>query len=168
MVGGYMNRSYAIDLSTGKIEAFQIDGADLKLYLGGKGIATRLLYDRTAPGLDPYDEQMALIFSTGPATGTAAPQSNRFVVITKSPLTGAIASSTCGGNFATKLKRAGVDLVLIKGKAAHPVYIEITEEGAQIKDAGQLWGKGTRETQQLLPEDFGKAVIGPAGENRVR
>ena len=109
-----------------------------------------------------------IIFSTGPMTGTAAPQSNRFVVTTKSPLTGAIGSSTCGGNFATKLKKAGVDLVLVRGKAKKPVYIEITEAGAAIKDAAHLWGKGALETQKLLPAAFGKAVIGPAGENLVR
>jgi aldehyde:ferredoxin oxidoreductase len=168
MSGGYMDKAYDVNLTTGQIREFQPSREDQQLYLGGKGLGTRLLYDHTRPGLDPYDEQMILVFATGPVTGTGAPQSNRFVVSTKSPLTGAIGNSTCGGNFATKLKKAGVDLVLIRGKAAHPVYLEITEQGAAIKDAAHLWGKGAMQTQSLLPKDFGKAVIGPAGENLVR
>ena len=168
MNGGYMNKAYDIDLSSGEIKDLKISDEDRRLYLGGKGIGVRLLYDHTPPGLDPYDEKMVMIFSTGPVTGTAAPQSNRFVVTTKSPLTGAIATSTSGGNFATKLKKAGVDLVLVRGIAEKPVYIEITEEGAEIKDAEHLWGKGTEETQEAFPKKYGKAVIGPAGENKVR
>lgn len=168
MGGGYMNKAYDIDLSSGEVRDLPIDPRDRELYLGGKGLATRLLHDHTRPGLDPFDEEMVIIFSTGPMTGTAAPQSNRFVVTTKSPLTGGIGSSTCGGNFATKLKKAGVDHVLVRGRAKTPVYIEITEAGAVIKDASHLWQKGTQETQALLPKAFGKAVIGPAGENGVR
>ncbi len=167
-MGGYMNRAYDIDLSNGQVNELQISDEDRRLYLGGKGIATRLLYDHTPAGLDPFSEEMPIIFSTGPVTGTRAPQSNRFVVTTKSPLTGAVASSTCGGSFASRLKKAGVDLVMVRGRAEHPVYLEITEQGVAVKDAGHLWGKGSQETQELLPKKFGKAVIGPAGENRVR
>ena len=168
MSGGYMDKAYDVNLSTGQIREFQPSREDQQLYLGGKGLATRLLFDHTRAGLDPYDEQMVMVFATGPVTGTGAPQSNRFVVCTKSPLTGAIGTSTCGGNFATKLKKAGVDLVLVRGKAERPVYLEITEAGAELKDASALWGKGTMETQSQLPKDFGKAVIGPAGEHLVR
>jgi aldehyde:ferredoxin oxidoreductase len=168
MDGGYMGTAFYIDLSREKIRQYQVSPEDRRLYLGGKGLATRLLYDLTPAGLDPYSEDMLIIFSTGPMTGTAAPQSNRFVVTTKSPLTGGIANSTCGGNFATKLKKAGVDFVIVRGKAKKPVYIEITEAGAAIRDASHLWGKGAMETQALLPKQFGKAVIGPAGENLVR
>ncbi len=167
-MGGYMGRSLDIDLSSGTISDLPIPPDELRLYLGGKGLATRLLYDHTPPGLDPFDEKMVLIFSTGPVTGTAAPQSNRFVVTTKSPLTGAVGNSTCGGNFATKLKKAGFDLVLIRGRAKKPVYVEITDGKAEIKDAKKLWGLGTRATQAALPKRYGKAVIGPAGENKVR
>jgi len=163
-----MGKALDVDLSKGTIQELTIDPADRDLYWGGRGLATRLLYDHTPAGLDPYDEEMVLIFSTGPLTGSGAPQSNRFVVTTKSPLTGAIANSTCGGNFATKLKKAGVDLVLIRGKADKPVYLEITEDEAQIKDASHLWGMKTQEVQKEFPRAFGKAVIGPAGENKVR
>jgi aldehyde:ferredoxin oxidoreductase len=168
MAGGYMNRAYDVDLSSGRIAELTIPAAVRDLYLGGKGIGTRLLYDYTAAGLEPFSEEMVLIFSTGPVTGSAAPQSNRFVVSTKSPLTGAVANSTCGGSFATALKRAGVDLLLVRGRAAHPVYLRVTEEGVTIEDGRELWGKGTLATQAALPKAFGKAVIGPAGENLVR
>jgi len=168
MLGGYMNKAYDVNLSTGTIKDLVISREDRDLYLGGKGIGVRLLYDETRPGMDPYDEEMVLIFSTGPVTGTSAPQSNRFVVTTKSPLTGAVVTATCGGNFATKLKKAGVDVLLVRGKAPEPVYIEVTEDGLEIKDASALWGKGATETQDLLPKAHGKAVIGPAGENLVR
>jgi len=168
MLGGYMNKAYDVNLTTGEVKDLYINQEDRDLYLGGKGIGVRLLYDHTRAGLDPYDEEMVLIFSTGPVTGTSAPQSNRFVVTTKSPLTGAIVTATCGGNFATKLKKAGVDVLLVRGKAEKPVYLEVTEEGVAIKDAAKLWGKDAMETQDALPKAFGKAVIGPAGENLVR
>ena len=168
MTGGYMNKAYDVNLSSGEVKDLPISAEDNGLYLGGKGIGVRLLYDHTRPGLNPYDEEMVMIFSTGPVTGTSAPQSNRFVVTTKSPLTGGIITSTCGGNFATKLKKAGVDHVLVRGKAKDPVYIEVTDQGLEIKDATHLWGKGAEETQESFPKAFGKAVIGPAGENLVR
>jgi aldehyde:ferredoxin oxidoreductase len=168
MVGGSMNRYLDVNLSSGEIKDKPIDSSDQDLYIGGRGLGARMLYDETEPGLDPFDEKMVLIFSVGPLTGTAAPQSNRFVVTTKSPLTGAIADSHCGGNFATKLKKAGYDALLIRGKSPKPVYLEITEEDAQIRDAAHLWGQGTSDTQKALPKSFGMAVIGPAGENKVR
>ena len=168
MTGGTFNRYLDIDLSSGKIEIKPIPRQEMEMYLGGRGLGVRMLYDNTDPGLDPYDEKMVIIFSAGPLVGTSAPQSNRFVVTTKSPLTGLLADSHCGGNFATKLKRAGFDAVLIRGKSKKPVYVEITEKGAEIKDASHLWGKDTKETQDQLPPKFGKAVIGPAGENLVR
>ena len=98
MNGGYMGRYLDVDLSSGAIETRPMNGDDQALYLGGRGMGVRMLYDLTVPGLDPYDERMVLIFSVGPLTGTNAPQSNRFVVTTKSPATGGIADSHCGGS----------------------------------------------------------------------
>ncbi|MBN2495092.1 MAG: aldehyde ferredoxin oxidoreductase family protein [Deltaproteobacteria bacterium] len=167
-MGGYAGRYLDVDLTGGTIEQKRFSPTDLELYIGGRGLGVRTLYDQTPPGLDPFDEKMVLMLSTGPVTGTNAPQSNRFVVTTKSPLTGLIADSQCGGNFATKLKKAGYDAVLVRGKSPGPVYLEITEERAELKDASHLWGAGTAEAQAALPRKYGKAVIGPAGENRVR
>ena len=168
MAGGNMGVYLDVDLSTGIIEKKRMSEADQALYVGGRGMGVRMLYDNTPPGLDPYDEKMVLIFSVGPLTATNAPQSNRFVVTTKSPLTGGIGDSHCGGNFATKLKKAGYDAVMIRGRSPKPVYLEINEEEVAIKDAAHLWGKSTSETQDAFPRTYGKAVIGPAGENRVR
>jgi aldehyde:ferredoxin oxidoreductase len=168
MTGGNMGRLLFVDLGTGLIEERPSDPQDVELYLGGRGLAARLLYDLTPAGLDPFDERMPLIFSAGPLTGTNAPQSNRFVVTTKSPLTGAIGDSHCGGSFATQLKRAGFDAVVIRGRSPRPVFLEITDEGCALRDASHLWGQTTSETQRALPAGFGMAVIGPAGENRVR
>src|SRR5512137_1150264 len=105
MTGGASGQYLEVDLSSGTIEKKDLSPSDVALYLGGRGLGVRLLYDNTKPGLDPYDPDMALIFSAGPLTGTNAPQSNRFVVTTKSPLTGLIADSHCGGSFATKLRK---------------------------------------------------------------
>jgi len=168
MQGGNLGRYLDVDLSAGTIEVKRTDPQDEELYVGGRGMGARMLYDNTPAGLDPFDERMVLIFSVGPLTGTNAPQSNRFIVTTKSPLTGCIADSHCGGNFATKLRKAGYDAVLFRGRSAHPVYLEIDEDNITLKDAKHLWGKTTGDTQAALPAQFGKAVIGPAGENRVR
>jgi aldehyde:ferredoxin oxidoreductase len=168
MSGAAGSQYVDVDLTSGTITRQTLDPQDVALYVGGRGLGARLLYDHTRAGLDPYDPEMVLIFSAGPLTGTNAPQSNRFVVTTKSPLTGLITDSHCGGSFATKLRKAGYDALLIRGRAEKPVYLEITDETIEIKDAAHLWGKGTAETQELLPKRYGKAVIGPAGEHRVR
>ncbi|MFA6035100.1 MAG: aldehyde ferredoxin oxidoreductase family protein, partial [Myxococcota bacterium] len=167
MAGGYMGKVLKVDLTTGKFETTDTIQKDYAKYLGGKGLATRMLYDMTKPGMDPFSPEMPIIFSTGPVTGTSVPQSNRFMVTTRSPATGAIANSACGGDFATKMKKAGYDAIVITGKAKAPVYVDIKEDVVQIKDATALWGKGAFETQEKLPKGYGKAVIGPAGENKV-
>ncbi|MBI5528627.1 MAG: aldehyde ferredoxin oxidoreductase family protein [Deltaproteobacteria bacterium] len=165
---GYMGKTLKVDLGAGTHEVEETLTGDREKYLGGKGLATRILYDLTRAGMDPYDPAMPLIFSTGPVTGTGVPQSNRFNVTTRSPLTGAIANATCGGDFATKLKKAGYDVLIVTGRAEKPVRIEIREDKVEFKPAAELWAKGTGDAQAGLPKDCGHAVIGPAGENRVR
>lgn len=165
---GHMNRILYVDLSSGAVEIRPQEPEWLTLYVGGRGLGIRLLYDLTEPGMDPYDPRMPIIFSAGPLTGTHAPQSNRFVVTTKSPLTGLLADSHCGGNFATMMRKAGYDAIVVTGQAEHPVTLQIDEEEVTLQDARPLWGKRTSETQAALPKGYGKAVIGPAGENRVR
>ncbi|HSA24738.1 MAG TPA: aldehyde ferredoxin oxidoreductase family protein, partial [Myxococcota bacterium] len=161
MAGGSHNRYLDVDLGTGAVRVRSFERDELERYLGGRGLGVRLLYDHTDP-------RMVLVFAVGPLTGSAAPQSNRFSVTTKSPLTGGLADSHCGGSFATKLKRAGYDALLIRGRSPRPVLLEIEDERVELKDAGHLWGQGTTQTQGALPNRFGKAVIGPAGEHLVR
>ncbi len=165
---GYMGKVLEVDLSLGKTKSYPLPERTLRLYVGNKGLAARLLYDMLEPGVDPMSADNILIVNTAALTGTGAPSSNRFNVTTKSPLTGALVDSNCGGNFGVHLKRAGYDALIVRGKASTPVYLEITDESVSIKDAAELWGLNTEETQDKLPKKTGKIVIGPAGENLVK
>ena len=166
MKGGYMGKVLFVDLSDGKFESRPIDD-EVRLYIGGKGYGARLLYDLTPVGVDALGPDNVLIFGTGPYNGTFGPQSTRFTVTTKSPVTGAIANAACGGDLATQIKKAGYDFIVFRGISEKPVYVEVTDEKVEIKDAAHLWGLGTVETQEKLGKKGGKAVIGPAGENLV-
>ncbi|HHW74466.1 MAG TPA: aldehyde ferredoxin oxidoreductase family protein [Firmicutes bacterium] len=168
MIGGYMGKVLQVDLSTGAIESYSLPERMLELYVGNKGLGARLLYDLLPPMTDPLSEKNVFIVTTAPLTGAGAPSSNRFNITTKSPLTGAIVNSNCGGNFGVFLKRAGYDSLIITGKASKPVYLKINEEGVSIEDASELWGLDTEKIQEKLTAGTGKLVIGPAGENLVK
>ena len=168
MIGGYMGQVLQVDLSTGKIDRYALPERMLELYVGNKGLGARLLYDLLPPMTDPLSEKNVFIVTTAPLTGAGAPSSNRFNITTKSPLTGTIVNSNCGGNFGVFLKRAGYDALIITGKARKPVYLDIGEEAVTIEDAGELWGLDTEKVQEKLPPKRGKLVIGPAGENLVK
>jgi len=166
---GTRNRILDINLSDGSISEFQIDTRERRRYLGGKGLGLKLLYDRMDLGTDPLGEHNTLAFMMGVLMGTGAPCSGRFSAVTKSPLTGIMVHSSCGGPFGMAFKTAGFDGLLITGKAASSVVIDIDANGAQIKDGSDLWGLDTRETQGRL-NPGGKAgvlTIGPAGEHQV-
>lgn len=165
--GGYTGRFLNIDLSTGTIKDFEVSDRLRERYLGGKGLAVRILYDVTPPGVGPLGTENVLIVNTGPLTGSGAPCSSRFNVTTKSPLTGAILSSNCGGNFGIHLKRAGFDGIVLRGRAPSPTWIHLSDGRAELRDASELRGLDTEETQEKLPAKAGKLVIGPAGENGV-
>ena len=156
-----------IDLGTEKIQDYPICKEDYLRFPGGKALAAKILYDELPPHTDPLSPSNVLIINTGPLTGTGAPSSSRFNLTTKSPLTGAIASSNCGGNFGTRLRRAGYDGLVIRGRAERPVYIEIIEKQVQLKDAADLWGLNSEEFQARFDKKYGKLTIGPAGENQV-
>ncbi|MFP6639015.1 MAG: aldehyde ferredoxin oxidoreductase family protein, partial [Myxococcota bacterium] len=132
-----------------------------------KGYGVRLLYDLTEAGLHPFAAENPLIFATGPLNGSVAPQTNRFAVVSKSPLTGGVGHATCGGSLAYALKRAGIDVLVIRGKSREPVRIEIDDDDVRLLDARELWGKGTYATQSLLGKKMSHAVIGQAGECKV-
>jgi aldehyde:ferredoxin oxidoreductase len=169
MIKGYAGRILEVDLTTRTHRFVPLDEDTARHYIGGKGYGIRLLYDRTEAGVDPLGPDNPLIFATGPLNGSVAPQSNRFAVVTKSPLTGGVGNAACGGSFAYGMKRAGIDLLIVTGRAERPVRIEVDgdRDDVQILDAADLWGKGTYETQTLLPRRHEHAVIGPAGENEV-
>jgi len=169
MIKGYAGRILEVDVGTRRASWKPLDLEIARLYIGGKGYGTRLLYDTTEPGIDPLGPANPLIFATGPLNGSVAPQSNRFAVVCKSPLTGGIGNATCGGNFAFGLKKAGIDILVVSGRSERPVRLEINGDRDEVKflDADDLWGKGTYETQRILGRKASHAVIGPAGENLV-
>ena len=134
-------------------------------YLGGRGLGVRLLRDRFR--LDPFDPDTPLIFATGPLCGTLAPTSARLSVVSRSPLTGTVFSSSVGGVFALRLKGAGLDALHIVGESKSPVVLIISGGNAGLIPADTLWGKDVAETVTSLAERGSVAAIGPAGENGV-
>ena len=169
MIRGYAGRVLDVDLAARSFAFRPLDEETARLYLGGKGYGARLLYDLTPAGIDPLGPANPLIFATGPLNGSVAPQSNRFAVVCKSPLTGAIGNAACGGSFALGLKRAGVDVLIVRNQSPAPVRLEIDGDRSHVAfvDATGLWGKGTHETQEILGPKKHHAVIGPAGEHLV-
>ncbi|MEW5946295.1 MAG: aldehyde ferredoxin oxidoreductase family protein [bacterium] len=165
--GGYTGEMLDVDLTSGTVERYDVTDRDRERFLGGKALAAKILFDELEPGADPLGEDNVIVINTGPLTGSGAPCTSRFNVAAKSPLTGALCTSNCGGGFGIHLKRAGFDGIIIRGKAASPSLIEIEDGTARIADASHLWGMNTEETQARLGDGRGKAVIGPAGENLV-
>jgi len=164
-----MGKILDVDLSTETLGNYDINDETRKLYVGGKGLGARLLFDNTERGIDPLSPDNVLIITTGPLTGTNAPSSSRFNVSTKSPLTGAIASSSCGGDFGNHLKKAGYDGIIIRGKAKGPVCLVIENDSVAINEGSELWGLETDEVLDKVVGEDNKGVltIGPAGENLV-
>jgi len=160
-----------IDLSTGRSSSENVAEADEVRFLGGRGLAARLLYAENRPGIDAYSPDNRLIFMTGPYTGTLGPFTAFYNLTTKSPLTGAILSAHAGGSWGPMLRMTGFDGLIIKGKARKPSYLLVTEESAELLDAGDLWGSDVFQTTKSLERKHRgakAAVIGPAGENLVR
>lgn len=166
---GYAGKIAVINLSDGSITDYPISDRVRKMYLGGKSLAAKIIYDAFQEKVESFSEENIIVITTSPLTGTGSPSSSRFNISTISPLTDLLVSSNCGGNFGLHLKRAGYDGLIIRGKSKEKVYIDITDEEIEIKNAEHLWGKNTSEAQQLLGEkNRGKLVIGIAGENLVR
>ena len=153
MIPGYFMRIAEIDLEKQKINYLNLKEKDLKKFIGGSGMGAKLLYDYTTSKVGPLDSENPLIFMTGPLTGTKVFSSDRFEVITKSPLTGIYTESDCGGRWGEALKKCGFDGIVIIGKAKEPVYIIIKDEEIRIKKASHLWGKTTWDTQKAIREE---------------
>ncbi len=168
MAYGWMGRYLEVDLSTGRVGYKELSEELLTHYLGGRGLGVRLVAER-GPGIQPFSPDNPLVFAVGPLTATPAPTAGRFSLVSRSPLTGTIFDANSGGRFGVQLKRCGVDALVITGKAPQPVYLSITDRGAEIKEANHLWGEGVKETTDTIVEAEGEeasvACIGPAGEN---
>jgi len=166
----YFGKVKEVDLTTGKVESYELPEDMVKKFIGGKGIGAKILYDRLAPKVDPLSPENLLIFATGPLTGTIAPTSGRWAVVTKSSHTGIFLDCQVGGHFGAALRKAGIDILIVKGRAPKPTYLYIESGNVYLKDASHLWGKTIFETEDELKKAHpgGKVgSIGPAGENLV-
>ncbi|MFC1899925.1 aldehyde ferredoxin oxidoreductase family protein [Chloroflexota bacterium] len=176
MINGYAGQILEIDLTENTVTKTPLDIDDAKNFLGARGIMTKLLWDRMEPGVTPFSPDNLIMFFTGPLSGLLA--GNRTIVRFKSPLTststgeGLMGHSATGGQWASELKYAGFDGIVVRGKAEEPVYIFVKDGEAEIRKADHLWGRSIIETEVKLKEEIDPFVrvlqIGPAGENLVR
>ena len=170
-LGGYANRIARIDLTTSAIEYEPINEEDARKYVGGRGLGVKFLFDN-GPEVEPLSPDNILCVMVGPLTGTRAYMNGRLCVVTKSPLTGTCTDSHMGGWTGAKLKWAGFDGLVFKGKAPRPTYAVVEDGTVALHDASDLWGKGVQETVALMRERHGEDVgvmsIGPAGEKLGR
>ncbi|MGH1406646.1 MAG: aldehyde ferredoxin oxidoreductase family protein [Rhodomicrobiaceae bacterium] len=161
-----------INLTTGEITKEPLNMEWAQEYLGQRGLATKYFTEETDPNVDPLSPENKLIFATGPLTGTCASTGGRYSVITKGPLTGAIACSNSGGYFGPELKFSGYDMVILEGKSPKPVYLSIFNDNVQLRDADHLWGKTVWEADGMIKAEVQDplahvATIGVSGEKGV-
>jgi len=169
---GYTGKILRINLGENTIKTEDLDLKTAQKFIGGRGLGTRMLIDEIDPNVEPLEPDNKLIFVTGPLTGTNTPTGGRYMVVTKSPLSGTVACSNSGGYWGAELKFAGYDMIIFEGKADSPVYVNIADDKVELCDAKHLWGKVVSETTHELEQTHGEKVkvacIGPAGENLSR
>jgi aldehyde:ferredoxin oxidoreductase len=168
-MSGYCGQFLRINLRTQKIEKEKLDMELARKFIGGRGLGSYILSKEVSPEVESFSPENKIIIATGPLTGTQAPASGRHMVVTKSPLTGTIASSNSGGFWGAELKRAGYDMIILEDKSEKPCYIFISDDAVEIRNAEKYWGKLVSETTEGLLNEVGdmKArvmTIGPAGE----
>lgn len=169
---GFTGTILEADLASRKVEKTHLDREVVEKFLGGKGLGAYLLYRDLKPGTPPLSPKNKLLFLTGPLTGTAAPASVRFHIVTKSPATGCWLDSAAGGFWGPELKFAGYDGIIVSGRAEKPVYIWINDGEVEIRDASDLWGESNQATESVLKGRLGDksirvVTIGPAGERAI-
>ena len=167
MVTGFCGKILIVDLSNESFDEENLSEEVMRQYLGGYGLAAKLLYGKMAAKVDPLGPDAIFGFFPGLLTSTVAPLSGRYMVAGKSPLTGTWGDSNSGGTFGPEIKKCGYDAILIKGVASSPKYIAIIDGDKQLLDASDVWGLDAVETENKLVEKHGNvktASIGPAGE----
>lgn len=170
---GYHGKILDVDLSRIQIQIKPLEPITIENYLGGRGLAARIFYDEIDPGCEPLGPDNVITIATSPLIGTRAPTACRGHMVFKSPLTGLIGSSNCGGSWINFFKSAGFDVLVIKGKASQPVFIDISPDEVKIEEAGHLWGLDVFQTTEKLSTEskLGSRprilCIGPAGEKLV-
>jgi aldehyde:ferredoxin oxidoreductase len=169
---GHIGKILEVNLFTRETTAVDLDAKVVKYFLGGLGLGIKILYDEVGPNVDALSDDNIIVIAPGPLSGTAAPTNGRTHIITKSPLTGIIGMGNFGGWWGPRLKRAGFEGVIIRGRSNSPVYLSIDGTVAQLRSADHLWGKDSWETTAVLKEELENDVsvlcIGQAGENLVR
>ena len=170
---GYVGKILRVNLTDGTTSEFPITNELAENYIGGAGMAARILYDELEPGIDPLSPENKAILLTGPVEGTMIPTASRVGLYSKSPLTNSFFHSSAGGHFGPELKYAGYDGIIFEGASKKPVYLFIDDGRVELRDASHLWGMDTTKVQEELFEELGSdeiqiAAIGPAGEKLVR
>ena len=168
----WAGRILRVDLTNGLVKAEPLNMDWARAYIGSRGLASKYLVEEMDPKTDPLSPANKLIWATGPLTGTMASTGGRYTVVTKGPLTNAIACSNSGGYFGAELKMAGWDMVIVEGKSPRPVYLFISDDVAELRDASGLWGKTVWQTEVILKKTLQDPLvrvssIGRAGENQV-
>lgn len=171
-LGGFKNKEVVVDLAKAEVSYRQVNEDDARKYIGGRGLGVKYVFDN-GPKVEAFSDENILCIMTGPVTGSRSSMSGRLAVVTKSPLTGTVTDSHIGGWTAARIKWAGIDNIIFKGKSDKPVYLYIEEGKAELRDASDLWGKSVRETVKAMKdihgeEDLTVMTIGQAGENKVR
>ena len=169
---GWTRKILRVNLTEGTCKAEDLNMTWAKDYLGSRGLATKYLVEEMDPKVDPLSPENKLIMATGPLTGTMASTGGRYTVVTKGPLTGAIACSNSGGYFGAEMKFAGWDMIIFEGRSEKPVYLMLENDRAELKDASHLWGTSTWHTEEQIKKDnqdpqIRVSSIGKAGENQV-
>jgi aldehyde:ferredoxin oxidoreductase len=173
MIGGYTGKLLRVDLSEFKITEEKMDLSRARDLIGGVGFAAKIMLQEVNPYVKPFDPDNRLIFMTGVLTGTTVPGGNKSVFVARSPLTNIWGDAIFSGMCGIELKRAGYDGIIIQGKAEKPVYLRVFDGGAELRDAGKLWGMDTFEScnaikSELNLKEVRVASIGPAGERLVK
>ena len=176
-MNGWVGKILRVNLTQGSTKVEELPAELNHLFLGGRGLASKFLFDEVNPQVEPLSPENKLIFMTGPLTGTGAIGGASYVVVTKSPLTGSIACSTTEGYFGPELKFAGYDGIILEGKSTEPVYLSIEDDKVELLSASHLWGKSTHKTEEIIRAEKENpwiaretfiTSIGPAGENLVK
>lgn len=173
---GWTGRCLRVNLSENRSQVEQISPAGMSMFLGGRGLGVKTLFDEIDPTVDPLSPENKLIFISGPLVGTGAITGASCNVVTKSAQSGALACAKMRGHFGAELKFSGFDMIIVEGKAEAPVILSIMDDRVKIQPAPEFWGRSTSETEELYKKNLGDkwadretylACIGPAGERLV-
>ena len=155
---GYNGKILRVNLTEGTLKTENLDMDMARKFLGGRGLGTKLMMDEVDPKVDPFSPENKLFIVSGPMTGNPVATGGRYMVVTKSPLSGTIASSNSGGKWGAEMKFAGWDVIAFEGKSENPVYLSIEDEKAELLPADELWGTTVSSTTKKLEESMQRVL----------